>query len=344
MFNGGKVLLWMGQSNAKGSAEPYGGDQTIESGVYIWDGLNFVPPQFGIFPLSTSGSNNACISCANELRKYYDEDIYIILNAQGGQSLSTWVGSNDTMWQNLIDQITTSGVDSYSRCVVGIGWMQGESDSTTAITGYETYYTYKAGLDQLLSRLRSLNCVGECTPFVTSGLGEWKENGATARNDVLLSLNDSDDIWTGNISVEGLNYTSTTGTSHFNGDSLVKVGKRIASKILKAPYEVGDQNKSLKTLGAYVGTTVELEPMDLKNGAQILVSNATIKVPLAFRYNGAILRVMVSSITSGNSILDASPQGIRVNNIEYTTFELDKAGVWEFVAINNRLHFLNKPY
>lgn len=338
------VLIWTGQSNAVGYSEPMEGDTTINEGVYIWnDQLNsFIVPEFGVYPLPDTQSNNASIHCANLLNSTLNRNIYIILSAVGGLSIEKWVGIDDFMWTDIQSKLNNSGVADIPNSVIGIGWMQGEADSSTVTTGYNTYDSYKGGFISLVDRFRNLPCVGGGCPIIASGLGEWKENGASARNDVFSELSHNDMPSVSSISTHNLFPNLNQGSSHFNGESLVKIGKRIALSIISSPIKISTY-RPMKVYLPMTGATIFLEPMDLKNSAMLIVNNSTIKLPLAFRYTGSRISVLVTSITSGYSYIDASPQGIRVNNVQYSIIALDKVGIWEFISINGRLHLVVQP-
>ena len=235
-------LLWSGQSNAAGSAEAGTGDRTIEEGVRVYSETTggWIVPDFStpVYPVPSSGSNHAGIHCANEIKRLTNRDVYLLQVAQGGESLKQWIDPVASGWdawdgvvfpKGITAVLTAAGVTELH----GVGWMQGEADYDGAGTGYDSYSSYKAGINTLLTQLQSLSQWTKKTVFVTSGVGGWGDLAGYHRNDVLLTMGNDEHEFTGNISIQGLERNPDAGqSSHFNGDSLVKIGIRAARKML----------------------------------------------------------------------------------------------------------------
>jgi len=100
------VILALGQSNMRGFFAANGGDETIESGVYMWNtdatdnaalvaGTAFYQAAWGTAPLNIlNGSANAqllSLHTANNLHRKTGRDIYVVQIAAGGHSVEAFI-------------------------------------------------------------------------------------------------------------------------------------------------------------------------------------------------------------------------------------------------------------
>ena len=116
-------LMVSGQSNADGSSELPASSSSkpnplnIEDGVFVWDfkRKEFKTPVVGTPPLGLS--NNAGIQAANHLARRTGRDVYVFVNAWGGQSIAAWVeqGTESPFWsqhdRSVLQQLKNAEVD-----------------------------------------------------------------------------------------------------------------------------------------------------------------------------------------------------------------------------------------
>ena len=338
-------LLWMGQSNAIGADT--GGSTDVEDGVKIWNGLAWVTPVFGVEPLNTDGSNNAGIHFANEIARVTGKPVRMILNVLSGDSIAGWVGSgtSSARWVDLLTQLSESGM----TYIDAVGWMQGEADSTTVATGYNTKELYSGGLVTLMSQLQALNAWQDKTNFITSGLGKWVENNEQARNDVLLSVKNNENPRMSNIETTSSVKGSGAGDdAHFSGASLVEIGVKMAGEHLSMPRTAsinkqpsGYDGVNIGAIGTYAAAgTVVLDPSQLQGGGVIQCRATTFDLPLASHYDGAEIIFEVTSLTGGSCFLNAGAQSIRWAGQDVNVLELKAVGTYVFRSIGSLLRFV----
>lgn len=355
-------LMWSGQSNASGAAEVpvgfIGTSNEVEDGVYVWSNSanEWLIPVWGDNPLTSSGSNNAGIRCANEIKRRTGRDVYMILNSRGGLSIEEWMGlgTSSDMWdgnqKDIVSQLTNSGMPR----IDAVGWMQGEADHDTAGGNYNTYGLYKAALETLIAQYKALSQWTDHTKFVTSGIGEWYDLLTFARNDVLLTLNNWTDTVVGNISTNGSARNPDSGQqSHFSHDSLTLVGKRMAVKFLGEAVGAASvytsnrpmQGATLPRSTSAIDTTLNADPQDLKGGAYINAANGIINLPDAYRFDGAEIVVNVSAVTTDEPTIVsmAATSSIVYNGVTQASISCDRQGHWIFKSLNGTLYLISKP-
>jgi len=369
------ILLGSGQSNMQGSSEVRNGiraatgtSELIEPGVFTWDYNNkvFEVPVWGSTPLTGDGSNNAAISCANELKRQTGRDVYVLINASGGKSIGKWVdtGITSEFWANegsggtafsVLSQIEQSGVERIDLTL----WLQGEQDKNQSVDGYNTASLYLAGLNTLLNQFRALPETKGNWQFITGGIGEWYGHTGPDRNDVLLTLSNNTDVDTSNISTSGTTYSPDEGvaSSHFSYASLELIGKRFAHKYLnKTTGDVSTLANSNNLLGYVLphsatlssGGTENIDASNIKGGGYVNLSNNTsVNLPEPFRYDGATLIFNVLTVSVNSPILINLPDGGTVymeGEVSLgSSINLYCEGLWEFIAVSNKLYLKSRP-
>lgn len=97
------VLLFLGQSNARSNEASTGGDQTIDSNVYVWNGNEtqvgtaWTQPVVGQYPFDKTPdagltyANNMAYAAAREFSKRTGRKVYLILYAKGSHPALAFV-------------------------------------------------------------------------------------------------------------------------------------------------------------------------------------------------------------------------------------------------------------
>ena len=355
-------LLWSGQSNAAGTANVPAGflgtSNEVEDGVYVWSNSTnaWVIPVWGNNPLASSGSNNAGIRAANEIKRQTGRDVYMVLSARGGISIEEWVGlgTSSDMWsgnqRDVLTQLTNSGMPRIDL----VGWSQGEADHDTAGGSYNTYALYKSALETLIAQFKALPQWTSHSQFITSGIGEWYDMLLFSRNDVLLTLNNWDDSQVSNISTHGSVRNPDAGqSSHFDHDSLTLIGKRVALQALGD--NVGNPNghTSIRRMqgattpfyGVVASQIIDIDPQNLKGGAYFQGNNSTFNFADAYRFDGATVIINVTTLTAGNPCIVniAATSSIVYEGVTQPSITCDRKGEWVFKSMNGTLYLVKKP-
>lgn len=348
------ILLWMGQSNADGATQLGAGDQTIEDNIFTFS-LGPTPARgwqtaaFGQNPLPSTGSNNAGIHFANEIKRRTGRPVYMMLNALGGQSLNEWVGAGTSspMWVELEGILTDANLNSQS--IDAVGWMQGEADGDDQATPYNTYATYKGGINTLFTQLQALVEWGQNTQFIASGVGEWNDQPNPERNDVNQTLNNDDDFpWAGNVYTTGLTRNPTAGNeSHFDGDSLVTLGLTMAEFYLTGnvpDQKIGpDEQNGPYVYGTFgTGVSATLDRTFLKNDCIVICNDAEITWPDKPKvWDGAITTFDITDTSLGRTRLIGP---FSYKGFDYTgPMDLNRIGQWRFLSSQGKVKLIEKP-
>ena len=349
------VILGMGQSNMVGSTEAGGGDQTILDGVYAFNRSTrkYEVPQFGVNPLPSTMSNNAALQFANEIKRQTGRPCYFLINAQGGYSIDKWIGAGtgSEMWTDLTGQLLDADINANNK-VDAVLWLQGEADGNDQATAYNSYGTYKAGIETLFAQLQALPGWSQETKFISGGIGEWNDHPNPERNDVNQTLNNNDDFpWAFNVGTVGLIRNPDVGQeSHFDGNSLVTLAQTMAERYLgnEAPEtNIGPNNQYGPYIYGVVGSGVSLtlDRDKLKSNCTLITNNGIITIPpKPLVWDGATLTVDVTSTALGRAQVlspdtDIEWMGLPLPN----SLLLNRTGAWVFLSSQGKLKLIERP-
>lgn len=261
-------MLWIGQSNAKGSDGGSGlGWPTTAGLVLVWvPGTGWVDSITlqGSDPFNTNGSNCAGVHQAHEIAVKLGVTVYMVLAVEGGTELSEWTGggyaggvaittdrtisaTNRVQYKKITDAVASATSPEITQ-FDSVGFIQGESDADTPepIWMSEVEYLrgeiYAEGTNPDLTRVM---------PFIVSGLYTGPEaTQQSLRSSAAEALVRRNPDKYGFIATHDL--TGVTGgaiVNHFDTGSLTTIGERGARAT------IGVFN------GSYVLTDKRLEDM-----------------------------------------------------------------------------------
>jgi len=154
------------------------------------------------------------------LTAYYNDDVYIIKNAYGGENITAW--DKDTpgyLWTQLEDFWTRSIglLPDQPYIIDGILWMQGESDATEGIDAL-----YEARLRTLIANIRIL-VDDTAVPFIIANLHADldRENYPAIRTAYENIAADTDQVYIIYPKDEG----ATMWSIHYTASGLVTMGQ-----------------------------------------------------------------------------------------------------------------------
>lgn len=278
-----KTILLSGQSNAIGRGE--GGSFAIDPRVTVFNNENdrndllnlgtaFVTPIRSNRPFVNS-RNNLGIHAASYLAKLLDEDVQLIIVAQGNTPISQW-SSTGPMYARVKSVLAAAGVSSVDAFM----WHQGEANST------DTAYSSKFAT--LLSNLEADGIISDTTPVV---VGEIAVKYNPQLNEKLNAMA------TGRIKCANISTFGTIDEIHFTGGATVRVGWEYAKclhDLLTTPwsYSMGQyvyaRGKSAVSIPNSGNAKV---PVSAEQGdATFISSGGAFVAPFAgvFRFDGAV--------------------------------------------------------
>lgn len=207
----------MGQSNMVGGN--VGGLSTFLPNVSVWNGLigrsdlqqigsQFVAPNLNAAPFY-SGRNTPSIQFANKLAAVMNDDVRLIVVADGGNPISSWYSSSGKgpLYQRLDAVMAAAGVSSVDVFV----WQQGESDNAAASA-------YAAKWNALLGALEADGYISASTPIVMGECSPQYE----AINTVIRQIGDS----SSRVNVARTSHYPTSDGTHFVGEATEDMGGR----------------------------------------------------------------------------------------------------------------------
>lgn len=253
-----KYLLASGQSNMVGRGT--GGSFDISPLVKVWNNLNdingtgslgtaFVTPSLAANPF-VGGCNNMAVQAADDIARALNEDVRLIIVADGGQPIEEWYsgGSAKPMLTRIMLVLAASGV---SR-IDGFLWHQGEGDGNTP------YATYESRFNAILRTIRDAGYISDTTPVV---IGETSVGHAV--NATLSQL----DASSARIGLAHIANLPTQDGTHFTGASLVLAGAQYA-----AVYRA-----LTPALISFDGIRFEAGRIEIgKNGRRVATTNGTL--------------------------------------------------------------------
>ena len=241
-----------GQSNMEGQAAIATDSPAPDSKVRVWNriGNTWGEANLGFFPFNTlgNGRGNICYYMAHAVQKRLGDGarVNMVIDAQGGRPIDDWLLSGAaTRWNG------PTGIDTQLTNVLANDpnfakldawfWMQGESDNN------QTEAYYQLALQELIDQIEAAAWGGDNIAFVAGELLRGAISNFDQRNDVLgtMTLNSQPNFlkvkhrpWIASASSEGL--TDLDGV-HYDADSLLELGQRMADVYLALPHIAADQ-------------------------------------------------------------------------------------------------------
>lgn len=353
------VIGFWGQSNMSGS--DVGGSLTVEADIFITDNVEnptaIVPAAFGSGALPGT-NNNISVHFMNELRRSGLVDptsrLVILPFWEAGESLSRWIlgDANEARFTSFTTSLATLGITK----IAGFAGAQGESDSSTAITGFETDALWAAGFETFKTQCRALPQVGRETPFIQYTLGQWYGQNSNERNTAIMQLDQLDPFVAVVNSTDLLTMGSgTNDENHYAGASLEAMGIRGGRSFMAMALGeradgdlVNGDGRPRGGRGFAVGI--------LQNGATDLTQDV-LKGPHTYHVRGPHTFQVHQTVPQGAAgpivmhvdvATPANPVTITsVNNKLYNlvgsglgTYTIEQPGVYMFWAANRRLQIL----
>jgi len=231
------VIVIAGQSNARGANT--GGPNPSNANVRTWDAVTGAWVAGGQYtalpwtrdePNGNLGNNNFALGAAHELQPRTGRQTYIVMDADGGQSITQWVPSTQPRYAALKAKIeaalaTLSGKTTIDMLI----WAQGEENSSDPVNRMD-YATYFDNLSDLNAQLRAESWFTKTTPVFAMGMSTNYDKFAPqqAIRQYCGKVNQS---WT-YVSMKGLttvfDETGAGDATHWTGNSLWHGGQRIA--------------------------------------------------------------------------------------------------------------------
>ena len=248
------VLLFLGQSNARGHETSTGGDMRKSPGVLVWDGdetqegttFNVVSAD-GEYPFDTYNSGEAAYansmpySMARSIHERTGRPVYLILYAAGSHPIEAFIlpatrtanswtldtGTYTDLTTYMYDGIATAlaAVPGAPTQVDAIGWMQGEANKSDAANDY--WDKLENGV------IGDLNTAGfidaDATRIVIGGLIDHPQLNPfrTYHAEVAFQLRVNWPL-ASFVCADGLSLESG-GSQHFTGAGLVTMGESMAA-------------------------------------------------------------------------------------------------------------------
>lgn len=234
------VVLVAGQSNAQGTTGATNGDATIQPGVKVWNsqamgnGTAWADAAYGVKPFNIGNSpwsRSIGIGFANELRRLARCDVYVIVKAEGGRRIETflkpatlsangWSAGTDNsvyLYPDIANAIAVIPGTSKTKLDY-ILWQQGEANEAV-----DDATSYAAKLTALVGDLTAEGVYdADVTKMFCGGLIPGHAWRTVHKNAVLTA---------------GLGYVHGDGLPdqgdglHYTGDGLMRLGARYARSI-----------------------------------------------------------------------------------------------------------------
>jgi hypothetical protein len=249
------ILVGMGESNAIGNPYATSGDKATDPDVFVYRPADGTIEEASLgespFRVSAGDPNNPYFHAAKNLRERLERPVLLVLNGVIGSNVLSWVldeygavGDPDNTFTG------TNYIELQARVEAALALVDRETVDACGITqginnnnyAYDTaLLTYKAWVTQL----RAETWCTDTTPIVfTEHILPEDAAGTTWRmNWVFQDMAGSGyDPYVGCVSGAGLDHIRTVPDGaedflHYNGESLVKLGGRIATSVLDAPFK-----------------------------------------------------------------------------------------------------------
>jgi hypothetical protein len=235
------IVLAMGQSQMAGRAS-YAAEGTDPiPDVYLLNGSDFMElatnPMNRYANISKSVSAEALSPAFTFIKKVQQKisrPIGIMVNAQGGSSISVWYQPGKSNYDASVKRIRE--IAKYGT-VKGIIWHQGSADNSKGLA--DNFVSYKSNMKTMVENFRKeLNLPN--LPFIcgelTDGRPEFDAFNQTVIQDVKSYIPNSDFVYATGV-------TLLSDGIHFDTPSVKMMGERYADKFLEMVYGITSTDK-----------------------------------------------------------------------------------------------------
>jgi hypothetical protein len=235
------IVLAMGQSQMAGRAS-YAAEGTDPiPDVYLLNGADFMElatnPMNRYANISKSVSAEAlspAFTFVKKVQQKISRPIGIMVNAQGGSSISVWYQPGKSNYDASVKRIRE--IAKYGT-VKGIIWHQGSADNSKGLA--DNFVSYKSNMKTMVENFRKeLNLPN--LPFIcgelTDGRPEFDAFNQTVIQDVKSYIPNSDFVYATGV-------TLLSDGIHFDTPSVKMMGERYADKFLEMVYGITSINK-----------------------------------------------------------------------------------------------------
>lgn len=229
------LLVASGQSNAVGRCT--GGTFKVNPKVKIWnigtgawEVADFENTAYtldmGSGDEAGNGDNNISVALCHRIQEETGEDVYLVLNAKGGEPISQWVsGGFNTTLKNTVTAALADG-DAPATYTPLFSWLQGEKDLTNGLS----FADYGTAFETLINDLDGETWFDKSTtPIVTAPIsqGYIDTNGLVGDDGVqrfLSSLSVQHIEKYGRTAVASSANLTLCDIAHFDGESMYELG------------------------------------------------------------------------------------------------------------------------
>lgn len=223
-----KLFLLIGQSNMAGRADIEIQDTATLNSVFVLNtegGFESAKNPLNAYSNIRKGISEQALgpgyTFGRTLQSYFQDSVYLIINARGGAEISQFLKGNNTgYYQSTLDRINQALSSDTLLELEAIIWHQGESDRDKSDS-------YLSKFRQLVKDYRTdLNLPD--LPFIVGDLGHWNHEYTDIRQ-IIHQLPDS----VANTYLVSTHALKNFDTHHFNSLAQRRLGRRYALKYLQ---------------------------------------------------------------------------------------------------------------
>ena len=272
-----KLIVITGQSNATGSNN--GGPNPSSANVKVWDSSTSdwgssdytQNPMLASATRGNSGNNNYALALAHRIHDETAEDVYMVMYASGGKSISYWDTANGGTYLTALnskvsDALASPELSGLTPDDVIVIWAQGEEDATMA------YGDYYAAFGRVVTEMRSTAWCDAYTPIlIMEPAPNYRVNSpAIAKYRYAQDV----DQFCKFVSTGGF---ATSDGVHFTGQSLFDIGYYVAYEAyLSTPVSQPSRSQYL------FGDSVSLNGLNTPRVSTVTASSDEIIVSKAY--------------------------------------------------------------
>jgi hypothetical protein len=228
------IILAMGQSQMAGRASyanegsaPIPNVYLLTPGLYMEPATNPLNRYANITKDATLDALSPAYSFVKKLQPLINRPIGIMVNAQGGSSITSWYQPGKPNYDASLKRIKE--IVKYGK-VKGIIWHQGSADNSAAVA--DNFVTYKANLNAMVENFRKDLGIPDLF-FICGELSDGRPEFDAFNLNVIQTLKSY---------VSNADYIMATGTLllsdgiHWDAPSVLMMGERYADKFLADVY------------------------------------------------------------------------------------------------------------